>query len=168
VSSYAVYELSNSFHQKEKYFIDYNMLSTLDFVGEKNLNDNFEYKELTLIDECKAFFYRQKAQCGVFTSLDSDSETDLITYLNRVKPETVKENIRVLLLPAKEVHLALSMLDKMNINYHTLFPDIEGVVKYTNTIPGIGSNVFRYNLFKEISKPFGGKSVDNISNKNSE
>lgn len=72
---------------------------------------------------------RQKAQAGLFTKLISDQFFDLEEYL------TSRDLLHYLIrydLPSSEALVALCDLELMNIDYATMYPDIEGAALQAN------------------------------------
>lgn len=73
--------------------------------------------------------YRQRAQVGAFTHLDSDTATDLESYLtDKDKRHWLVQYV----IPAREYKTALGELRLMNITYATMFPDLDGAAVQTN------------------------------------
>ena len=73
--------------------------------------------------------YRQKAQQGVFSKLTHEKHVDLESYLVARRMGTL---LRLYTIPSTELGAALGDLDLMNINYSTLFPDLDGAAKHAN------------------------------------
>ena len=73
--------------------------------------------------------YRQKAQSGLFTLLDTELKMTLCDFL---KKEQYQHIIRKYLIPKKEAIIAMQDLHLMNINECTMFPDADGAAKQAN------------------------------------
>jgi hypothetical protein len=65
----------------------------------------------------------QKAQRGIFTRLRSDRYLDLEAFL---EAENKGNRLTCYILPGDHALRALADLDRMNINYATMFPDLSG------------------------------------------
>lgn len=90
--------------------------------------------EFQIIDNVSYELHRQRAQSGIFTLLNHDSVTDLETYLHSKEKAGLLERYEVTCSSVKDVSVALSDLDRMNVNYGTIFPDPEGAAKHANLI----------------------------------
>ena len=90
-----------------------------------------------VIDNVKYELHRQRAQIGVFTLLNHREFTDLESYLaskeygNR-KMSWRLERYEIPCSSKEEAALSLSDLNRMNINYATVFPDSEGAALQAN------------------------------------
>lgn len=82
-----------------------------------------------LIEVRKDVFYRQKAQRGVFTQLESDGHFDVASYL---KDTDEIARLKRFDIPFGDVHKALQNLYLMNIHYASLYVDAEGAAKQAN------------------------------------
>ncbi|RAP36826.1 hypothetical protein DID80_04945 [Candidatus Marinamargulisbacteria bacterium SCGC AAA071-K20] len=85
-----------------------------------------ENKLISFVDYCSKHNDRQKAQSGLFTFLSS-FYINLETCLNDKYKDI---SLNKYLIPDKERNECLIFLNKMNINYKTLFPDLDGAAKH--------------------------------------
>jgi hypothetical protein len=77
--------------------------------------------------------YRLVSQGGIL--LRMPAESDLESYVSgRFEGETPDATLIKVKIPDNDRHGCLVALDKMNINYMTLFPDIGGAAKYVNSL----------------------------------
>ncbi|MBI4388275.1 MAG: FRG domain-containing protein [Candidatus Omnitrophica bacterium] len=88
--------------------------------------------EFEIVTSRKDNFYRQRAQRGVFTRLTHDIYVDLQAYLEGRDLNGYLERIDI---PGMECGKALNDLDLMNINFSTLFPDLDGASLQANVSP---------------------------------
>lgn len=95
-------------------------------------NDLFEDGEFELIDNARYELHRQRAQTGVFTSLEHDNFTDIVSYLAYRGKGTHLERYVIPCSSEQDICVALSDLQRMNINFATLFPDPEGAAMQAN------------------------------------
>ncbi len=77
---------------------------------------------------------RLLSQSGMFTKAPDglDLETWSKLYAARHFPDRVL--LVKILIPDADREPCLRMLDRMNINHHSLFPDVDGAARYCNTI----------------------------------
>lgn len=99
-------------------------------------NELISAGELKFISDRKDNFYRQRSQQGVFTMLDHDRINDIETYLAE---SNLTNLLECFLIPATQTFRALSCLDQMNINFSTLFPDLNGAALQANVAQTIYS-----------------------------
>jgi hypothetical protein len=150
INNVIVYQLKNQFSNGNT-FTNCDLLTKAAFEYFK-IEADTECKELILIREIHHSNPRQISQCGIFTKLDSIDEIDLIYYLNN-KRDVIQKDFKPIsahLLPTRDSEMAIVALDKMNINYSTLYPDIEGVVRYANMKGKVEDNAY----FKGLLKAF--------------
>jgi hypothetical protein len=88
--------------------------------------------EFEIVRKQKDDFYRQKAQRGVFTRLTHEVYLDLESYLLNQGKAAYLEKIEI---HGYEWGKALNDLERMNIKYDTLFPDLEGASLQANITP---------------------------------
>ena len=124
-----VYQLRNQFDKATHKFVkNYDTVMEHDMRGhdvKEQIDENFE-----LLSNGKYFVARQKAQRGAFTKLTAEPWKDIIDYLEKeIKNLNI---IKAYLINAAEAEHALASLMQMNIQYATLFPDIDGAVKHAN------------------------------------
>lgn len=92
--------------------------------------------ELEIISDCKDNFHRQRAQQGLFTLLEHDRINDIESYLAECEFSNLLE---CFLIPAIQTFKALHCLGQMNINFSTLFPDLNGAALQANVAQTIYS-----------------------------
>jgi hypothetical protein len=73
--------------------------------------------------------YRQRAQQGLFTWLKHEKHWDLESYL---ASRGEQDRLRCFVIPGTEMHLAIRDLERMNITFATLFPDLDGAARNAN------------------------------------
>ena len=88
--------------------------------------------EFGAINNVRYELHRQRAQSGVFTLLHHDKYTDLESYLSWKGYGKCLERYEIPCSSVKDVSIVLSDLDRMNINYGTVFPDPEGAARQAN------------------------------------
>lgn len=74
-------------------------------------------------------YHRQRAQQGVFTQLTHDKFLDVQSSL---QSRQLASHLELFTIPPHETAKALTDLDMMNINFATLFPDLDGAAKHVN------------------------------------
>ena len=89
-------------------------------------------QEFRFIDNVKYELHRQRAQSGLFSLLHDDEFTDLESYLTSRNLGCCLERYEIPCASVKDASIALSDLDRMNINYGTVFPDPEGAARQAN------------------------------------
>ena len=97
------------------------LLSELAVPGEFGTINNVRYE-----------LHRQRAQSGEFTLLFHDNYTDLESYLSSGDYGWCLERYEIPCASVKDASIALSDLDRMNINYGTVYPDPGGAAKQAN------------------------------------
>lgn len=95
-------------------------------------------REFDVIAPATEFGYRQRAQRGRFSRLQHDEHLDLESYL---AARGLADCLELVLIPAREMGKALDHLEMMNINYSTLFPDLDGAAKQANLTPFLGQSL---------------------------
>ncbi len=93
---------------------------------------NISSSEFGFVDNVRYELHRQRAQSGIFTILNHASFIDLESYLDSVGKAGYLEKFEIPCSSAQDASIALSDLDRMNINYGTVFPDPEGAARQAN------------------------------------
>ena len=88
--------------------------------------------EFSFVDNVRYELHRQRAQSGIFTILYHDKFTDLESYLASRGIGSYLERYEIPCSSVEDASVALSDLDRMNINYGTVFPDPEGAARQAN------------------------------------
>lgn len=102
-------------------------------VWELSIPDNIFIKgQFELVDNMRYELHRQRAQSGVFTHLEHEDYIDIEGYLKSRSIGSYLERYEVPLSTEIEICTALSDLQRMNINYATLFPDAHGAAMQSN------------------------------------
>lgn len=94
--------------------------------------DIFIDGQFELVDNMRYELHRQRAQSGVFTHLEHEDHIDIESYLESRSIGSYLERYEVPLSTELEICTALSDLQRMNINYATLFPDAHGAAMQAN------------------------------------
>lgn len=120
--------------------------------SETQLNE--QYPTLDIITKVSSINKRLSYQQGLFTHLEFYNSIEV--WLNIITKELTKSKTGPFILkkytfPTTELERIkiLDKLDAMNINYRTLFPDIEGSVKgaIDETTRAFTSPIVKYNIF---------------------
>jgi hypothetical protein len=82
--------------------------------------------DLNIIDATHDVFLRQRAQRGLFTKLQSSQHYDLESYLQH---KGFAHHLTKYTIQWDVAGEALHDLDRMTINYYSLFPDLDGAAK---------------------------------------
>ena len=115
---------------------------------------NEQYPTLDIITKVSSINKRLSYQQGLFTQLEFCNSIEV--WLNKITKELTKDKSSSFVLkkytfPTTELERIkiLDKLDAMNINYRTLFPDIEGTVKgaIDETTRSFTSPVMKYNTY---------------------
>jgi hypothetical protein len=97
-----------------------------------SLGKNIEVRgNFEIITISKDSFYRQHAQRGVFTKLTHDVYTDLESYL---KARRLAHYLELFVIPGQYMMDAIRDLNMMNINFASLFPDLDGAALHANML----------------------------------
>lgn len=94
--------------------------------------DLFKEREFELINNVRYTLHRQRAQCGVFTRLEHQDHIDIEDYLKSIGIAFYLCKYKIPSSSLGEMSIALSDLNKMNINFATLFPDTHGTAMQAN------------------------------------
>jgi len=106
--------------------------------------------EFQVIQTRKDDFQRQRAQQGVFTHLTHDTYLDVRSYL---ESRHLASQLGLFTIPFRETAKALTDLNMMNINFASLFPDLDGAAKHV--IIGRGMDTLRTStMFPEYPPKF--------------
>jgi hypothetical protein len=89
----------------------------------------FVQGEFELVSTLARVNYWQKAQRGCFTRLLSTEFPDIGSYLDS---RGVLGHLDCFTIPGQEALVALADLERMNITYATIFPDLRGAVLQAN------------------------------------
>jgi hypothetical protein len=117
-----IYKFKNAFSDSNGEYI----LNRVKISENPQTDANFK-----LLSERKTFYARQKAQRGVFTKI-TPPYSDMIDYLRTLHPQKALNQVSAYLIKSSELYQALSSLSHMNIQYASLYPDIEGAAKHAN------------------------------------
>ena len=102
-------------------------------VWELSLIDHIlEPERFRLVDNISYDRHRQKSQSGIFTILDHDKHTDLEVYLSSRGLAMCLDRYEIPCSSIRDASVALSDLNRMNINFGTVFPDPEGAAIQAN------------------------------------
>ncbi len=88
--------------------------------------------EFELINNTRFELHRQRAQVGVFTNLEHREYTDIKNYLESREIGWYLERYEIPCSSENEICTAIADLDRMNINFATLFPDPDGAAMQAN------------------------------------
>lgn len=84
---------------------------------------------------------RLRAQSGLFTKLNSEQHLDIESYL---RSREIAHYLECYELPYEVAMFALRDLDLMNINFSTLFPDLQGAAEQAN----LEVDILRVNMLR--------------------
>ena len=94
--------------------------------------DLFEQGDFDFVDNARFELHRQRAQSGVFTRLEHEDHIDIESYLESRAIGSNLERYEIPCASEQDICVALSDLQRMNINYATLFPDPQGAAMQAN------------------------------------
>lgn len=86
-------------------------------------------REFDLVSSRHQINYWQKAQRGLFSTLKHDVWVDVESYL---ASRGMGRHLEKYLIPGNSLGAALADLERMNVNYSTLFPDFRGAALRVN------------------------------------
>ena len=112
-------------------------------------SDIFVKGEFELVNNARFELHRQRAQVGVFTKLEHSKYTDIQEYLKYRRMSWHLDRYEIPCSSEKDISIAISDLDRMNINYATLFPDPHGAAMQANA----GWYWFRFKLLASKEEP---------------
>ena len=98
-------------------------------VWELALDPEFASRGLAVVENVFAVAARQKAQRGLFTRIQTAKHLDLASLLSDIERGHLLTCYGV---RAGDAVRALWDLERMNITYATLFPDLEGAARQAN------------------------------------
>ena len=99
---------------------------------DSNSESLFTKEEFDFVDNTSYNLYRQRAQQGAFTRLEHDAYTNVESYLAHRNLGARLERYEIPCHTMHDLSVALSDLERMNINYGTVFPDPQGAAMQAN------------------------------------
>ena len=112
-------------------------------------SDLFIEGEFEVINNARFELHRQRAQDGLFTKLEHYKYVDIQEYLESREMGWHLDRYEIPCSSENDICIAISDLDRMNINYATLFPDPHGAAMQANA----GMYWFRCKLLASKEEP---------------
>lgn len=119
--------------------------------------------EIRLIDNVRYERHRQRAQQGVFTWLEHDTHTDVESYLRSRNLASRLNRYEIACRSRGEIMEALADLDRMNINYATVFPDPHGAARHGNLLAGRQTDSTAFLAYAERSQRALNRHLEQLS-----